>query len=54
MISKGKIKKVKIEGIYILGETNKETEINNKLWLIRIGFKLVDIVEIPISELNLL
>ena len=31
-----------------MGGTNKETEINNKSWLIRIGIKLVDIVEIPI------
>ena len=38
----------------MLGGTNKETEINNKSWLIRIGIKLVDIVEIPILELNLL
>ena len=47
IISKGKIAKVKIEGIYIFGGINKETEINNKLWLIRIGVKPVDIVEIP-------
>ena len=40
-------KKIKIEGIYIFGGINKENEFNNKLWLIRIGVKPVDIVNVP-------
>ena len=46
-ISKGKIGKVKIEGIYIFGGIDKERNYYKKLWLIRIGVKPVDIVEIP-------
>ena len=47
ILTKGKIDKIKIEGVYIFGGINRETEFNNKLWLIRIGVKPVDIVEIP-------
>ena len=47
LISKGKIGKVKIEGIYIFGGIDKERNYYKKLWLIRIGVKPVDIVEIP-------
>ncbi len=46
-ISKGKIGKVKIEGIYIFGGIDKERNYYKKFWLIRIGVKPVDIVEIP-------
>ena len=47
LISKGKIGKVKIEGIYIFGGIDKERNYYKKLWLIRIGVKPVDIVEVP-------
>ena len=46
-ITKGKIGKPKIEGIYIFGGIDKENNFYKKLWLIRIGVKPVDIVEVP-------
>ena len=46
-ITKGKIGKPKIEGIYFFGGIDKENNFYKKFWLIRIGVKPVDIVEIP-------
>ena len=46
-ITKGKIGKPKIEGVYIFGGMDKENNFYKKLWLIRIGVKPVDIVEVP-------
>ena len=46
-ITKGKSGKPKIEGIYIFGGCDKEGNFYKNLWLIRIGIKPVDILEIP-------
>ena len=46
-ISKSKGNKIKIEGIYIFGGIDKEGNYYKDLWLIRIGVKPVDIVNVP-------
>ena len=46
-ISKSKGNKIKIEGIYIFGGIDKEGKYYKDLWLIRIGVKPVDIVNVP-------
>ena len=51
-ITKGKIGKPKIEGIYIFGGIDKENNFYKKLWLIRIGVKPVDIVEVPTNGIE--
>ena len=46
-ISKSKGNKIKIEGIYIYGGIDKEGNYYKDLWLIRIGVKPVDIINVP-------
>ena len=46
-ISKNKRNKIKIEGIYIFGGIEKEGNFHSNLWLIRIGVKPVDIINVP-------
>ena len=46
-ISKSKGNKIKIEGIYIFGGIDKDGNYYKDLWLIRIGVKPVDIVNVP-------
>ena len=46
-ISKNKRNKIKIEGIYIFGGIEKDGNFHSNLWLIRIGVKPVDIINVP-------
>ena len=46
-ISKNKGNKIKIEGIYIFGGIEKDGTFYSNLWLIRIGVKPVDIINVP-------